>query len=393
MRPPPQDPREGSEITSPSAGATGTEAVPTVGGSALPGGVMMRTADRVGVAVRREDDGEIVTESFTVDPPRGAWAKWPLMRGVIAIRAAVVTGQRAMTIGERLRWEEVRPAAEPGGAAQDAAAGPSRGGAEDDAPGRREPARDDHDTPVVAEPELAADTPLLGIWGKLGVGLGALLGFGLQILLFRVGPVVIAKEAGLTGAWFIVADAALRLVLLLSTLLLLSLLPPFRKILKYHGAEHQAIAAHEARAPLTAAAAAGFSRFHPRCGTSFPGVSAVVSIAVYGAVLAITGIFTYLALIATRIIGAPIVTAISFELQRQASKHADGRLRFLSWPGMAAQHLTTQKPAESELQVAVAALGVALEPAQDPEGADGREASSAGDGPAAGVAPAPAPSL
>ena len=36
----------------------------TVGGSALPGGVMMRTRDRVGVAVRREEDGEIVTESF-----------------------------------------------------------------------------------------------------------------------------------------------------------------------------------------------------------------------------------------------------------------------------------------------------------------------------------------
>lgn len=284
---------------------------------------MMRTADRVGIAVRREEDGAIVTESFTVNPPRGAWARWPLMRGVVAIRSAVVTGQKSMAIGERLRWEETVPEGEAG--------------------------------------EEGDDQPLLGFWGKVGVGIGALLGVALQVGLFRVGPVVIAKEAGLTGAWFIVADAMIRLLLLLGMLLVMSLLPPFRKILKYHGAEHQAIAAYEAGAPLTAAAARGFSRFHPRCGTSFLVVSALVSIAVYGAVLAITGIFTYFALIATRIIGAPVVTAIAFELQRHAARRAHGRLRFLSWPGMAAQRLTTARPDAEQLTVACAALKVALE--------------------------------
>ena len=305
----------------------------TVGGSALPGGVMMRTANRVGIAVRRDEDGAIVTDSFTIHPPRGRWARWPLMRGVVAIRSAMVTGQKSMTIGERLRWEE--------------------------------PPKDDDEDASAQEADEA--TPLLGFWGKVAVGVGALLGFALQIALFRVGPVVIAKEAGLTGAAFIVADAAIRLFLLLGTLMVMSLLPPFRKILKYHGAEHQAIAAHEARAPLTAAAAAGFTRFHPRCGTSFLVVSALVSIAVYGAVLAITGIFTYPALIATRILGAPIVTAIAFELQRQAALRAHGKLAFLSWPGMAAQRLTTAKPSEEELEVACAALAVALEPQPDDE--------------------------
>lgn len=299
----------------------------TVGGSALPGGVMMRTRTRVGVAVRREEDGEIVTEGFAIQPPAGRWARWPLMRGVFAIRTALSTGQRSMTIGERLRWET---------RADDAA-----------------PDADDADEGI-------------GFWGKIAVGVGALLGAGLQIAAFRVAPIVIAKEAGLTGAAFVVADASIRLALLLTTLLLLSVLRPFRKILKYHGAEHQAIAAFEAGHPLTAAATAGFSRFHPRCGTSFLVVSAVVSIAVYGAVLAVTGIFTYPALIATRLLGAPIVTAIAFELQRQAALHSDGRLRFLSWPGMWAQRLTTAPPGPRELEVACAALAVAL---QEPAGA------------------------
>ncbi|MFP5451487.1 MAG: DUF1385 domain-containing protein [Thermoleophilia bacterium] len=336
----------------------------TVGGSALPGGVMMRTSERVGIAVRRDDDGAIVTEGFSVHPPKGRWARWPLMRGVVAIRSAVVTGQKAMSIGERLRWEEVRPAGqEPG---------------DGDAP------RDGVDP--VGDSQQGGPAPLLGFWGKVGVGIGALVGFALQILVFRVGPVVIAKEAGLTGAAFIVADAAIRLLLLLGVLLFMSLLPPFRKILKYHGAEHQAIAAHEARAPLTASAAAGFSRFHPRCGTSFLVVSAVVSIAVYGAVLAITGVFTYPALIATRIIGAPVVTAIAFEIQRQAAIRARGRLAFLSWPGMAAQHLTTAKPTDEVLEVAVAALAVALEPGPDP-------AAEHIEDPALSVTGGPAPAL
>lgn len=284
---------------------------------------MMRTRSRVGIAVRREEDGAIVTEAFDVEPPKGRWARWPLMRGVVSIRSAVTTGQKAMSISERLRWEEVR------------------------ADGDAEPDEDDDQS--------------IGFWGKVAIGGGAVLGAAIQILAFRVGPVVIAKEAGLTGAGFIVADAMIRLALLLGTLMVLSLLRPFRKILKYHGAEHKAIATHEAGHKLTAAAAASFSRFHPRCGTSFLVVSAFVSIAVYGAVLAITGWFNYFALIATRIVLAPVVTAIAFEIQRQAAMRAHGRFEFLSWPGMWAQRLTTRDPDEEQLEVACAALAVALE--------------------------------
>lgn len=279
---------------------------------------MMRTRDRVGVAVRHEDTGEILTESFLVQPPKGRWARWPFARGVVAIHAALSTGKQAITVSEEMRWSE-----------------------------------------ELAEGE---EEETIGFLGKVVIVLGALLGVAVQIAAVRIAPVVIAKEAGLTGAAFIVTDAFVRLSILLLTLLVLSRFKPFRHILGYHGAEHKTIAAFEAGRPLTASVAAGFSRFHPRCGTSFLVVSAVVSIAVYGAVLAVTGIFTYLALITTRIVGAPLVTAISFELQRQAAKRAHGRWAFLSAPGMFAQRLTTAEPDEEELEVACAALQVALEP-------------------------------
>src|SRR5262245_19599350 len=117
----------------------------TVGGSALPGGVMMRSRTRVGVAVRREEDGEIVTEGFDLEPPTARWAGLPLMRGVLAIRTALSIGQKSLTIGERLRWEE---------------------------PGERHGRVSD---------EIEAEREDLGAWGKIAIAAGALIGIGVQV--------------------------------------------------------------------------------------------------------------------------------------------------------------------------------------------------------------------
>ncbi len=296
---------------------TPSPAIGLVGGNALPGGVMMRTSHRVGVAVRQEATGQIATEGFDLERPSGRWMTLPLARGIFAMRTALRTGKQAMLISDRLRW-----------------------------------AGNDTDEQMSDEP--------LGWGAKALMVVGVVVGIALEILAFRVAPIVIAKEVGLTGLAFIVADAAIRLGLLLGMLLVMSALPPFRRILSYHGAEHQAIAAFESGGPLTASAAAGFTRFHPRCGTSFLVVSAAVSVGVYGVVLWATGNFSYVALIATRIVLAPLVTAIAFEFQRQAARLADGPWRFLSAPGMWAQHLTTRPPGIGELEVAVAALQEAL---------------------------------
>lgn len=59
---------------------------------------------------------------------------------------------------------------------------------------------------------------------------------------------------------------------------------------------------------------------------------------------------------------------------------AHGGWRFLSWPGMAAQRVTTAKPEQAELEVACAALAVALErpvPVTEPATVTAREAAPA----------------
>ena len=162
-----------------------------------------------------------------------------------------------MAISERLRWEELAPR--------------GRGRA----PTRR--------TRASASGARSRSAP------------APLLGAGLQIAAFRIGPIVIAKEAGLDGrrlhrrrrgdpAGAAARDAA----------------APERSSGR-SARSSSTTAPSTRRSPPTRrarrsppSAAAGFSRFHPRCGTSFLVVSAMVSIVVYGAVLAITGVFTYL---------------------------------------------------------------------------------------------------
>src|SRR5215475_15641733 len=53
------------------------------------------------------------------------------------------------------------------------------------------------------------------------------------------------------------------------------------RVLGFHGAEHKAIHALEAGVPLTPANVQGFSRFHPRCGTTFLFLVVIVSIVVF----------------------------------------------------------------------------------------------------------------
>ena len=77
--------------------------------------------------------------------------------------------------------------------------------------------------------------------------------------------------------------------------------------------------------------------------------------------LAITGAFSYTALIATRLVGGPVVTALTFEIQRQAARRR-GPWALVTRPGLAAQRLTTREPGHGELDVAIAALRAALGP-------------------------------
>jgi uncharacterized protein YqhQ len=62
-------------------------------------------------------------------------------------------------------------------------------------------------------------------------------------------------------------------------------------------------------------------------------------------------------LLASRILGIPLIAGISYEVIKWAGKHRRKRwVRAVMWPGLMLQNLTTREPDEDQLAVAIAAL-------------------------------------
>jgi uncharacterized protein YqhQ len=138
---------------------------------------------------------------------------------------------------------------------------------------------------------------------------------------------------------------------------LLSRVRDLRRVFEYHGAEHKTISCFEAGLPLTPANAQRFSRLHPRCGTSFLLVVMIVAIFVFAPI----GLPAWYWLMATRVLGVPVIAGISFELIKFAGRNRSrGWVRALMWPGLKLQLLTTREPDLDQLEVAIASLQAVL---------------------------------
>ena len=201
---------------------------------------------------------------------------------------------------------------------------------------------------------------------------------GTIALLFAVGLFFVVP-VGITSLFrdtlgsaflFWLVEGLLRTAIFLGYLWLLSRLPDLRRVFEYHGAEHKTISCYEAGLELTPANAQRFTRLHPRCGTSFLLVVMIVAIFVFAPL----GLPAWYLLIATRILGVPLIAGLSFELIKWAGRNRRrGWVKSIMWPGMQLQKLTTREPDLEQLAVAIAALGAVLE-VEDPRAASDDDA-------------------
>jgi uncharacterized protein YqhQ len=288
-----------------------------VGGQAVLEGVMMRGVSTWAVAVRREDDGAVDVQSF----PLVSWTKrsrllrLPIVRGVVALAESLRIGFKALGIS--------------------------------------------------ANAQLAEDEePISGpMWA-----LSMVLGLGLAVGLFFVVPVALTslfKDQLGSAFLFWLVEGVVRTVIFLAYLALLSRVRDLRRVFEYHGAEHKTISCFEAGEPLTAERAQRYSRLHPRCGTSFLLIVMIVAIFVFAPL----GLPDWYLLVASRILGVPLIAGLSFEVIKFAGRNRrKGWVRTLMWPGMQLQKLTTREPDLAQLAVAIAALEAVLA-VEDPRGA------------------------
>jgi uncharacterized protein YqhQ len=286
-----------------------------VGGQAVLEGVMMRGVSTWAVATRK--DGAIAVESNPVVSwtRRSPVLRWPVIRGVVALAQSMGIGFKALEISANAQ------------------------------------------APADAKPITKAQWALT-IVAALALAVG----------LFFVIPVVLTS---LVKGWlgssllFWLVEGCVRTAIFLGYLTLLSRKRELRRLFQYHGAEHKTISAYEAGVELTPANAQVFSRLHPRCGTSFLLVVMIVAIFVFAPV----GLPAWWVLLATRVLGVPLVTGISFEVIKFAGRNrGKGWVQLIIWPGMQLQKLTTREPDDEQVEVAIAALEAVLA-VEDPRAA------------------------
>jgi uncharacterized protein YqhQ len=274
-----------------------------VGGQAVLEGVMMRGVSTWAVAVRREDDGEVIVRSF---PLKSALARHR------ALRLPVIRGISANAqVGE-----EEKP-----------------------------------------------------ISGPLWVAT-IIVALAFAVALFFLAPVGLTSLLPIdSAAVFWIVEGVVRTGIFLGYLALLSRMRELRRVFEYHGAEHKTISCFEAGLPLDPDTAQGFSRLHPRCGTSFLLVVMIVAIFVFAPL----GLPEWYWLALSRVIGIPLIAGLSFEVIKFAGRNRSrGWVRALMWPGMQLQLLTTREPDREQLAVAIAAMEAVLA-VEDPRAASPAE--------------------
>lgn len=155
-------------------------------------------------------------------------------------------------------------------------------------------------------------------------------------------------------------EGAIKIILLLSYLYILSLTPLIKRLFQYHGAEHKVISAYEAGLPLTVENVQKQTRLHYRCGSSFIIFTVIVGVIIYSMPM-----FTWETIwdrIWIRIVLLPVVLGVSYEVLRFTNALRDiPVLRLLGYPGLWLQLLTTKEPNDEQVKVSIASFNRMLE--------------------------------
>jgi len=147
---------------------------------------------------------------------------------------------------------------------------------------------------------------------------------------------------------------------------LISLWKDMRRIFQYHGSEHKSIYAYEKGGPLEVESAMAQTRFHPRCGTSFLLIVALLAIAFFAIVDTIIVAFfgSYPSALVRFLVHLPlipVVAGLSYEVLKLSGKRMDHPLmKVLIAPGLWLQRITTREPDPEMCEVALTALRTAL---------------------------------
>ena len=316
----------------------------SIGGQAVIEGVMMRGPAQSAIAVRKPD-GEIEIDikpnSSLVQKLK--LAKLPIIRGVVAFFDNMIIGMKATMYSASFVDLEAEEGAKP--------------------------------SKFDEFLEKKFGDKIINVVMWISVALALVLGIGMFMLLptlvagfvkgfftnemFTVFPQSFADSAAgiMNNRIFLnLLEAVIRMTIFLIYMWLVSKMKDMRRVFAYHGAEHKTIACYEDGAELTCENVRKYTRFHPRCGTSFLLIVMVVSILFFsfltwGSAIARVGL---------RLLLLPVVAGLSYEIIKFAGRSKSRVVKWLTTPGIWLQRLTTNEPDDDQIEVAIASLNAVL---------------------------------
>jgi len=302
-----------------------------VGGQAVIEGVMMRSIDRVSTAVRIPS-GEILikTDEYKSLAHRYKILNIPIIRGAVAFVEMMIIGIKTLNFSAEVAVREAE---------------------KEEALKKGETVKDEKKNK-----------------SSLMVGLTAVVALAFGILIFFFLPLAISTlfNVDKNALGFNLIAGGVRITIFLLYVWGISLFKDFQRVFEYHGAEHKAIFTYEMKSELTPENAKTYSRFHPRCGTSFILIVALFAIIIYAFSDTFFAIITghppaLLERFAVHFSLLPFVAGGSYEILKfSAKKRGNPLVNALIQPGLWLQRITTREPNLEQLEVAIVALESAL---------------------------------
>lgn len=277
--------------------------LPNYGGQALIEGVLMRGPDKISAAFRLPDNSIVQKVEDLPNIYRAKILSFPFFRGLTLLWDALVLGYKFLMISANYQVEENEKI------------------------------------------------------DRKSFTLSLIVSLFISVLVFFVGPGVLSKWMGDFFGWVPLGrnifEGLFRLLLIILYLIVIGKNKDISRVFQYHGAEHKTINAYESGVELTPDNLTPVSRYHPRCGTSFTLTLVIFSIIVF----ALLGDLPMHLIIITRILFLPLIAMFAYEYIRFLSKNLNIPLiRYLSYPNMLLQGLTTREPGREVLEVAIAAF-------------------------------------
>ncbi len=300
----------------------------SVGGQAVIEGVMMRSTDRISTAVRRIDGTiKVRNNDFVPLSKRNKFLGLPIVRGVVTFVEMLAIGIKSLNFSAEIAAMDVD--IQEGKASED------------------------------GKPSSSMSLMLL-----LTVVVAMAIGIGVFFFLpLWFSSLLHIKKDALS---FNLVAGIIRVLMFLGYIWGISFFKDFKRVFQYHGAEHKSIWAYESGKNLTPELAQTFTTRHPRCGTSFVLIVAILAIIVYSVSDTLYAIITgapptLLTRFLIHFSLLPLVAGASYELLKLSGRTRESKVtKFFIAPGLWLQALTTREPTLDQLEVAIAALKSAL---------------------------------